>query len=147
MLVAGTFVLAECGSRVVAMAAALVWASTRTYRATRSCCTSPCDRRRPWCGLRCRMPGLGTFGLEWSLIFGVRSRPCCCRDRWPSSTSTLVFVVGIDLLVDMVKKGDIFRLPALPRWPIAVVWRPLVVGVGPAALHYLHSAGYQPSQA
>ena len=64
MLVAGSFFLARLWfSPLAAMVAALLLPSMRTYRATPSCCTSPCPLQPHWCGPSLRTSGVGTFGI------------------------------------------------------------------------------------
>jgi hypothetical protein len=58
----------------------------------------------------------------------------------------LIVVVGIDLGVDLAKNGGIRRWPALAAVAATLVLAgPWWLVSGHAALHYLQSAGYQPS--
>jgi len=149
MLVAGTFVLARVWlSPLVAMVAALVVGLNEDVSgyAVMLHFAVPTVAALVW-AFASYARSRHFRDWKWSLIFGVSiAAMLLSRSMAIVYLVPLVFVVGIDLLVDIVRKGDVLRLPALAALAIAVVVAgPWWLVSGPAALHYLHSAGYQPS--
>ncbi len=84
---------------------------------------------------------------KWSLIFGVAiAALLLSRSMSVVYVVPLVVVAGIDLAIDMVKSGTVLRLPALGAVGVTLLLAgPWWLASGHAALHYLQSAGYQPS--
>jgi 4-amino-4-deoxy-L-arabinose transferase-like glycosyltransferase len=84
---------------------------------------------------------------KWSLILGLAvAVMLLSRSMAIVYVVPLVVVIGIDLVSDIAKKGHVFRPPAL----FALATTLLLAGPwwlvsGHAAIHYLQSAGYQPS--
>jgi hypothetical protein len=149
MLVAGTFVLARVWlSPVVAMVAALVVGLNEDVSgyAVMLHFAVPTVAALVW-AFASYARSRHFRDWKWSLIFGVSiAAMLLSRSMAIVYLVPLVFVIGIDLLVDIVKKGDVLRLPALAALAIALaVAGPWWLVSGSAALHYLHSAGYQPS--
>jgi hypothetical protein len=84
---------------------------------------------------------------KWSLIFGASiAALLLSRSMSLVYVVPLLAVIAADLLIDTVKHGHPLRLPALGAVAITLVLAgPWWLVSGPAAIHYLHSAGYQPS--
>ncbi len=149
MLVAGTYVLARVWlSPVVAMVAALVVGLNEDVSgyAVMLHFAVPTVAALVW-AFASYVRSRHLRDWKWSLIFGASiAVMLLSRSMAIVYLIPLVLVVGIDVLVDMVKKGDVLRLPALSALAITlVVAGPWWLVSGSAALHYLHSAGYQTS--
>ena len=84
---------------------------------------------------------------KWSLIFGLAiAALLLTRSMSIVYVVPLVVIAGIDLAIDMVKNGNVLRLPALGAVAATLVLAgPWWLVSGHTALHYLQSAGYQPS--
>ena len=83
----------------------------------------------------------------WSVIFGVSiAVMLLARSMSIVYVVPLAAVVGIDLVVDIRKNGQVLRPPALGAVAAALVLAgPWWLVSGHTAIHYLQNAGYQPS--
>jgi hypothetical protein len=84
---------------------------------------------------------------KWSLIFGVAiAAMLLSRSMAVVYVVPLVAAAGIDVMIDIFKNGHAFRLPALGALATTLVLAgPWWLVSGDATIHYLQSAGYQPS--
>ncbi len=84
---------------------------------------------------------------RWSLLFGLAiAVMLLTRSMSIVYLVPLGLVVGGDLVVDVVRHGEVLRLPAVAAGAtVLVLAGPWWLISGHAAIHYLHSAGYQSS--
>jgi hypothetical protein len=84
---------------------------------------------------------------KWSLIFGVAiAAMLLSRSMAVVYVVPLLAVAGIDVMVDIFKNGRALRLPALGALATTLVLAgPWWLVSGHTTIHYLQSAGYQPS--
>ena len=84
---------------------------------------------------------------KWSLLFGVAiAAMLLSRSMAVVYVVPLVAVAGIDVMIDIFKNGHARRLPALCAVATTLVLAgPWWLVSGHATIHYLQSAGYQPS--
>ena len=124
--------------------------SMRTYRATPSCCTSPCPLppRSVW-AFASYLRSRHLQDWKWSLIFGVAiAAMLLSRSMAVVYLVPLLAAAGIDVMVDIFKNGHPLRWPALgacsrPRLLLAGPWWLVSGDAQPSTI--CRSAGYQPS--